>query len=115
MRVEEAEDGTEARAKAARFQPDLVLMDIQLPGENGLDLCRCIRGERPGTTVIVCTSYDLPEYREAARRCGASHFVVKGSSTIDELLSLVGCAFSVGGDVSGGVGAKGHKEHEEVF
>jgi DNA-binding NarL/FixJ family response regulator len=89
MRVDDAEDGVETLSKVGRFQPDLVFMDIQMPGESGLDLCLRIRTHHPELPIVVCTSYDLPEYREAASRNGATHFVVKGASSIQEILSLV--------------------------
>jgi DNA-binding NarL/FixJ family response regulator len=89
MLVDEAEDGVEALAKVGRFQPDLIVMAIHLPGECGLDLCRCIRTHRPELPIVICASHDLPEYREAARRHGATHFVETGGSSIHEILSLI--------------------------
>ena len=89
MPVEEAAEGTEALQKVAVLPPDLVFMDIRLPGENGLELTRRIKKDYPGITVIVLTSYDLPEYREAAHKYGADHFLTKGTSTEDEIVTLV--------------------------
>jgi DNA-binding NarL/FixJ family response regulator len=89
MPVEEAADGIEALQKVAASVPDLIFMDIRLPGENGLELTRKIKKENPAVTVIILTSYDLPEYREAAQRYGADHFLTKGSSTEDEIVALV--------------------------
>ena len=87
--VEEAGDGNDALAKVASFQPDLVFMDIKLPGENGLELTKKIKSSHSGITIVVLTSYDLPEYRQAAEAYGADHFVSKGSSTREEILALV--------------------------
>jgi DNA-binding NarL/FixJ family response regulator len=87
--VEEAADGSEALKKVDSFEPDLVFMDIKLPGENGLELTRKIKGNDSGITVIILTSYDLPEYRQAAEANGADHFVSKSTSTRDEFLALV--------------------------
>ena len=87
--IEEAADGKEALQKVDSFQPHLIFMDIKLPGENGLHLTQKIKAKYPEVVVIILTSYDLPEYREAAFRYGANHFIVKGSSTNQEILALV--------------------------
>jgi len=72
MEVTEAENGEEAFKKLASYPIDLIFMDIRLPGENGLDLTRKIRAERQDISIIIVTSYSMPEYREAAIQCGAS-------------------------------------------
>jgi two-component system response regulator YesN len=81
--IEEAGDGKEAMEKADDFQPRLVLMDIGLPGENGLEVTRKIKEKYPDVAVIVLTSHDSPEYREAARRYGADHFFTKDDDLHD--------------------------------
>ncbi len=87
--LEEAEDGKEALQKIEGFLPDLIFMDIKLPGENGLELTKKIKRSYPETIVIILTGYDLPEYRKAASRNGASYFLSKGLSTADEISTLV--------------------------
>ena len=87
--IEEAGDGEEALQKIDLVVPDLIFMDIKLPGENGLHLTQKIKAKYPEVVIIVLTSYDFPEYREAAYRYGANHFIVKGSSTNEEILALV--------------------------
>jgi DNA-binding NarL/FixJ family response regulator len=87
--IEEAADGKEALQKVDSFQPHLIFMDIRLPGENGLLLTQKIKTKYPEVVIIILTSYDLPEYREAAYRYGANYFIVKGSSTNQEILALV--------------------------
>jgi CheY-like chemotaxis protein len=89
MPVEEATEGIEALQKVAALPPDLIFMDIRLPGENGLELTRRIKKDHPEITVVILTSYDLPEYREAAQKYGADYFLTKGSSTEDEIITLV--------------------------
>ena len=89
MTFEEATEGSEALEKVSTFEPDLIFMDIKLPGENGLELTQRIRHANSKVKIIILTSYDLPEYREAAREGGASHFVSKGSSKAEEILALV--------------------------
>jgi DNA-binding NarL/FixJ family response regulator len=87
--IEEAADGREALEKVDSFHPHLIFMDIRLPGENGLVLTQKIKTKYPEVVIIILTSYDLPEYREAAYRYGANYFIVKGSSTNQEILALV--------------------------
>jgi DNA-binding NarL/FixJ family response regulator len=89
MSIEEAGDGVEALEKVDRFMPDLIFMDIKLPGENGLQLTQKIKRKYPEVVVVVLTSYDYPEYREAAFGFGANHFMVKSLSTNEELMALV--------------------------
>ena len=88
VEVMEASNGKEGLGKIESFGPDLIFMDIQLPGESGLLLTQKIKKDHPETTIIILTSYDLPEYREAAHQYGADHFVSKDSST-GKFLSLV--------------------------
>lgn len=89
MVIEEARDGKEALQKVGIFHPDLIFMDIKLPGENGLVLTQKIKKDHPEVHVIILTSYNIPEYREAARQCGADDFIVKGTSTEEEIMALV--------------------------
>jgi DNA-binding NarL/FixJ family response regulator len=89
MGVAEAADGREALKKVDTFLPHLVFMDIRLPGENGLELTKKIKSGYSEIVVIILTSYDLPEYRQAAEVCGASHFFSKDSSTREEILAIV--------------------------
>ena len=86
---DEASNGTEAMEKVESFFPNLVFMDIQLPGENGLEVTRRIKALSPDTKVVILTSYDFPEYREAARACGAYQLLSKGSCTAEEIENLV--------------------------
>jgi CheY-like chemotaxis protein len=65
MEIIEASDGVEALQKIDRHHPDLIFMDIRLPGESGLELTGKIKADHPGIIVIVLTSYESPGYREA--------------------------------------------------
>ena len=89
LSFEEARDGSEALEKVSAFGPDLIFMDIKLPGQSGLELTKRIRHLNAEVKIIILTSYDLPEYREAARVNGANHFVSKGSCKAEEILALV--------------------------
>ncbi len=88
MEIEEEPDGTELLSKIDTFRPGIIFMDIRLPGENGLELARKVKTNYPEIIVVILTSYDLPEYRQAARLSKADHFVTKDSPTQD-FLSLV--------------------------
>ena len=89
MSLDEARDGEEALQEIDAYRPDLIFMDIRLPGENGLEITRKIRSSHCQAIIIILTSYDLPEYREAASMNGANYFMSKGSSTSEEILALV--------------------------
>ena len=88
-KILEAADGEEAMRQIAAHPPDLIFMDIKLPGENGLDLTAKIKNKYPDVVVIVLTSYDTPEYREAAVKVKADHFLAKGSTSRAGILTLV--------------------------
>jgi len=83
----EAANGTEAVELATRLRPDVVLMDIRMPGTDGLEATRMITGqpELAGIKVIVLTTFDLDEYVFEAVRIGASGFLVKDTEPAELL------------------------------
>ena len=87
--IQEAIEGTECLEKVETFRPQLVFMDIRLPGENGLSLTRKIKANYPEMLVVVLTSYDNPEYRDAALQSGASRFVSKDTLNFEEMAALI--------------------------
>jgi CheY-like chemotaxis protein len=89
MIIAEAGDGEEGLRKIDTLLPNLIFMDINLPGENGLELTRKIKTTHPETPIIILTNYDLPECRQLAYEYGANSFLVKGSSTLEELITEV--------------------------
>jgi DNA-binding NarL/FixJ family response regulator len=89
MSFKEARDGREAMNEVSSFDPDLIFMDIKLPGENGLELTGKIRASNSEVKIIILTSYDLPEYREAAKAEGADYFLTKTSSKASEIFALI--------------------------
>jgi DNA-binding NarL/FixJ family response regulator len=89
MRITEAEDADSAFRQAMTRRFDLIFMDIRLPLGNGLDLTRIIKKVDDGVVICVITGYDILEYREAAFRNGADHFIVKGDSTETEIVGMV--------------------------
>jgi DNA-binding NarL/FixJ family response regulator len=83
--VGEAGDGDEAVQLAAQERPDIVLMDIRMPGMDGLAATRRIAGDRRlrQTRVVILTTFDLDEYVFEALRAGASGFLVKDTRPAD--------------------------------
>jgi DNA-binding NarL/FixJ family response regulator len=75
--VGEAANGEEAIAKTAELRPDVVLMDVRMPGMDGIAATAQIVQNYPDTKVIVLTTYDLDDYAFAGLRAGASGFLVK--------------------------------------
>ncbi len=86
--VGEATNGREAVEAAERLRPDVVLMDMVMPGLNGIDATRQIVKRMPGTRVLILTAYLEDERLLQALRAGASGYVVKNSE-IDELVLAV--------------------------
>ncbi|MFF7293920.1 response regulator [Microbacterium sp. NPDC008134] len=86
--VGEAGDGEAAIAQAAALQPDLVLMDIRMPGLDGIAATEQIVQRHPQTRVLVLTTFDLDEYAFGAIRAGASGFLLKDVQR-HELLSAL--------------------------
>jgi DNA-binding NarL/FixJ family response regulator len=89
MVFKEAGNGSEASECLRVHPPDLIFMDINLPGENGLELTKKIKARHPYVIVIILTNYDLPEYREMAIRCRADYFLSKSSASREQILALV--------------------------
>jgi len=88
--VGEAADGAEAVKLAVRERPDVVLMDIRMPGTDGLAATRRIVGDDrlDGVHVVILTTFDLDEYVFEALRSGASGFLVKDTEPV-ELIQAV--------------------------
>jgi DNA-binding NarL/FixJ family response regulator len=88
--VGEASDGAEAVALAARERPDVVLMDIRMPGTDGLQATTEIlsQPDAEGVRVIMLTTFELDDYVLRALRAGASGFLLKGVKPV-ELLEAI--------------------------
>lgn len=89
MDIVEAGNGVEAFRKIDSGPPNLIFMDIGLPGENGLELTGKIKADHPEVIVIILTSHDTPEYREAAIRYKADYFFSKEALLNDGVFTLV--------------------------
>ena len=89
MEIEVISDGDEVLAKSKDKPPDLIFMDIQLPGINGLQLTRKIQEIYPQTVIIILTSHDLMEYKVAASEAGADNFISKKTAKVQDILKVV--------------------------
>lgn len=88
--VDEAGDGEEALSKVEYQRPDLIIMDIELSGENGLEVTRKIKRIYSDIVIVILSSYGLTEYRRQAIRNGADSFVSKGDdSCMEDILARV--------------------------
>ncbi|WP_030150137.1 response regulator [Oerskovia turbata] len=81
--VGEASDGETAFAQATALRPDVILMDVRMPGVNGIDATERIVSALPASRVIILTTFDLDEYAFAALRVGASGFLLKDARPAD--------------------------------
>ncbi|KGN32287.1 LuxR family transcriptional regulator [Knoellia sinensis KCTC 19936] len=86
--VAEAGNGREAIAQAARFHPDVILMDIRMPELDGLEATRRILGTDTTARILILTTFDLDDYVFEALRAGASGFVLKDDPP-EQLLAAV--------------------------
>ncbi len=118
--VAEASDGVQAVAAVEMHRPDVVVMDLQMPGMGGIEATRQILAARPGTAVLALTMFDDDDSVFAALRAGARGYLLKGARR-DELRAAVVGVF-VGQAVFGpGVAARvldrmtGRSERDDVF
>ncbi len=89
MRIVTACDGAGLIEKIESLKPDVVFMDVRLPGRNGIELTRQIRKTHADLPVVIVTSQNEPEYRDAAHAAGAAYFVQKDelyAHTVDLIL-----------------------------
>lgn len=89
--VSEASDGSEALALLEASRPDVMLLDMNMPGMNGVDTLKVIRERWPEVTVLVLSFHDDPEYVEQALRNGAAGYLLKTVSR-EELVRAVQAA-----------------------
>ena len=75
--VGEAGDGAAALTMARTLRPDVVLMDVRMPGTDGITATGQITAELPGTRILILTTFDLDDYVHAGLRAGASGFLLK--------------------------------------
>jgi DNA-binding NarL/FixJ family response regulator len=84
----EAHEGKTALALAQEIHPDLVLLDIVMPGMNGLDVAAAMRSQGHKPRIVFLSMHDSQSYRTAARELGASGYVAKGDF-VQDLVPLI--------------------------
>ncbi|MEV4243213.1 response regulator transcription factor [Streptosporangium canum] len=84
----EAGDGDEAARMARLIRPDVVLMDVRMPGVDGIEATRRIVRDSPRSRVLILTTFDLDEYAFAGLKAGASGFLPKNTRP-EELLAAI--------------------------
>ncbi|UOX91077.1 response regulator transcription factor [Amycolatopsis sp. FBCC-B4732] len=77
--VAEVGSGTEVLAVARRTAPDIALLDVQMPGRDGIEVTGQLRHALPACRVVICTTFGRPGYLSRAMTAGAAGFVVKDS------------------------------------
>lgn len=86
--IGEAENGADAIRRTVELKPDVVLMDIEMPGMNGIEATRRIKAESPRTAVLALTMYEDDQYFFEMLRAGAAGYVPKRAAP-DELASAI--------------------------
>lgn len=89
--VGQALNGKEAIRLAEQLRPDVVLLDVQMPGVGGIEATRLIKERLPETQVVILSSFDQDEYIYQSVQAGAKGYVLKDSQ-LDELLNVVRAA-----------------------
>jgi DNA-binding NarL/FixJ family response regulator len=96
--VAEAGTGLEAVQLAEQIKPDVILMDLEMPGLDGIEATRRVKSRRPSTGIVMLTIYDDPGNRERAANAGVDAFLKKGAP-LDQVLVAIH-AFAKTSDVS---------------
>jgi DNA-binding NarL/FixJ family response regulator len=87
--VGEAKDGIEVVKKATDLQPDVILMDIHMPGLNGIEATRSILSHSPHIGILMITMYDDDDFVFAAMRAGARGYLLKGADQEEIMRAII--------------------------
>ncbi len=86
--VAEADTTESALTTFERLQPELVILDIRMPGEGGIQVLKAIRQQNPQTTVIIFTDYPYPQYRKKCLEEGTAYFFDKSTES-EKMIELI--------------------------
>lgn len=89
-----AHDGHEALAQAERLRPDLVLLDVVMPGMDGFEVARALKAKPSPPRIVILSLHDDGAYRASARLHGAEAFVCKDNFTIELIPILIQTLFA---------------------
>lgn len=103
--VDSVPSAADALKSAVRYRPDVVLMDIRMPGMDGVEGTKLIMDRCPNTKVIILTTFDDDEYVFGALKNGASGYLLKGSS-LSELSEAIRIAYSGGAMINPNIASK---------
>ena len=81
--VDEVDDGPSAIASIQQFEPDVAVLDIQMPEKSGIEVTRWVRSDAPATGVLILTAYDDDAYILAVLQAGANGYVLKTADAAD--------------------------------
>lgn len=86
--VGEASTGIEGVEKAQALKPDVVVLDLSMPGMNGLEAARRIRDSVPQAAILILSQYDIPQIIEEAKTVGAKGYLVKSNASRDLIRAI---------------------------
>jgi DNA-binding NarL/FixJ family response regulator len=109
--VAEAEDGAQAVERARSATPDVVLLDINMPGLGGLEAVPLIRRDVPDARILILTQYEHPDYVRRFLRLGVSGYVLKKAAGA-ELISAIRAAYRGGLVLDPAIAREVLKDHE---
>jgi len=85
----QAQDALEAIKAIRQLNPDVVILDIRMPGGNGIDVLKDIKSNKPAPVVIMLTNYPYPQYRRKCKALGADFFFDK-STEFEKVTEVLG-------------------------
>jgi len=87
--IGQAQDALEAIKAIRQLNPDVVILDIRMPGGNGIDVLKDIKSNKPAPVVIMLTNYPYPQYRRKCKALGADFFFDK-STEFEKVTEVLG-------------------------
>jgi DNA-binding NarL/FixJ family response regulator len=101
--VGEAGNVPDGIAAFRALQPDVVVLDLEIPGGSGWDVLEVIKRERPATRVAIFTNYPLPQFRKKSAECGAEWFFDKTTESrqLEDLLKALAGSLAASPDSAG--------------
>jgi DNA-binding NarL/FixJ family response regulator len=111
--VEVAYDGTRAIPMVRAFNPDVVLMDVHMPGMNGIETAEAVKAISPETRVVMLSAFGYTEYVDGALKAGADGYLLKDISPeklLDAVIDVVRDGFTVlSGEVKDTISGRGRR------